>query len=485
MKKNHKIILPLLSVFALQSLSAILHAQLTTFQKIYPVTTLNQSGQDVLPTPDGGYLIAGNTENTILNDLDIKVVKTDSLGKELWTKTYGGTRPDYPNCILQTNDGNYFVVGYSQSFGGGDQDVYLIKIDPSGNTLWTKTYGGYGNEDGKEIVATADGNYVIVGASNSQNFANNDMMLTKIDPAGNVIWMKYYGGPAYESARSVKLCLDGGFIMAGKTASTYSSVATMFLVKTDASGDTSWTRKYGGPNSYEGKSILANSDGTYTLCLDDSSGATDSDVRIMKIDGTGSVIWNNKYGGADKDISKMIQPTTDGGYIVASVSRSFGWINPDMWILKLDALGNTTWTRHYGGPGHEHCYGVRQTADGGYIAIGHTKSYTPNTEIMMVKLDAQGNVVPASVEEFAVNNFLGIYPNPSVDGIIHIDMGGDLSASTFKISNTLGQEVFSGTMDMLSQSSSKVIDMQGKVPGIYFVTIQSAKYLTTKKLVLK
>ena len=227
MKNSHKIILPLLSVFALQSLSAILHAQLTTFQKIYPVTTLNQSGQDVLPTPDGGYLIAGNTENTILNDLDIKVVKTDSLGKELWTKTYGGTRPDYPNCILQTNDGNYFVVGYSQSFGGGDQDVYLIKIDPSGNTLWTKTYGGYGNEDGKEIVATADGNYVIVGASNSQNFANNDMMLTKIDPAGNVIWMKYYGGPAYESARSVKLCLDGGFIMAGKTASTYSSVATI------------------------------------------------------------------------------------------------------------------------------------------------------------------------------------------------------------------------------------------------------------------
>ena len=229
-------------------------------------------------------LLLGILKSNTLDDLDIEILKTDNSGNPLWTKTYGGSKPDYPNRILQTNDGNYFIVGYTQSFGGGDQDVYLLKINPSGDTLWTKRYGGFGNEDGKEIVATADGNYVIVGGSNSLNLSNNDIQLIKIDPAGNVIWMKYYGTPNYESARSVKLCLDGGFIMAGKTASTSTSVATLFIVKTDAAGDTLWTRKYsGGANSYEGKSILANSDGTYTLCLDDSSGARDSDVRVMKI----------------------------------------------------------------------------------------------------------------------------------------------------------------------------------------------------------
>ena len=175
----------------------------------------------------------------------------------------------------------------------------------------------------------------------------------------------------------------------------------------------------------------------------------------------------------------MIQSTSDGGYVVASVCRSFGWINPDMWILKLDALGDTTWTKHYGGPGHEHCYAVRQTADGGYIAVGHSKSFTANTEIMFVKSDANGNVL-SSVEELAVNNSLGIYPNPTT-GIFKIDLGGDLSASTYKIFNMLGQEVVSGTINVLNQSSCKTIDMKGKDSGIYFVTVQSAKYLTTKK----
>jgi len=460
-------------------------AQIISFQKIYPVSIINQDGADVLPTSDGGYLIAGSTEDNILNDLDVKILKTGALGDTLWSKKYGGSRPEYATCMLATNDNNYFIVGGSQSFGGGDMDIYLLKINPAGDTLWTKTYGGNGNEDGNEITATADGNYVIVGGSNSVNFSNNDIQLTKIDPAGNVLWMKYYGGPDYESARSVKLCQDGGFIISGKTASTYSSVATLFVVKTNINGDTLWTKKYGGPNSYEGKSILANNDGTYTIALDDSSGSRDSDVRIMNLNSTGAVIWNHVYGGLKKDITKMIQPTTDGGYIVACISRSFGWISPDFWILKLNALGDTTWTRHYGGPGHEHCYAVRQTSDGGYIAVGHTKSYTPNTEIMLIKLDTAGHInTPTKTEEFVVNNFMKIFPNPSSDGIINIDLGKEAMAFTLKIRNEMGQDIFSETIDPNSNKNKK-IDLTEKASGVYFVTLQSGKYITTKKIVIE
>jgi hypothetical protein len=456
----------------------------TTFQKIYSAT-INQSGTDVAATSDGGYIIVSTTEDNILNDLDIRILKTNSSGDTVWTKNYGGSRPEYPNQLLPTSDGNYFIVGYTQSFGTGDQNIYLLKINPAnGDTLFTKVYGGFGNEDGKEIAATADGNYVIVGASNSLNYANNDVQLIKINPAGDILWTKYYGGPNYESARSVKLCLDGGFIIAGKTAANSTAVASLYLVKTNPTGDTTWTKTYGGPDSYEGKSILANSDGTYTLCVDDSSGARDSDVKVMKIDAGGTIIWNKTYGGTDKDICKMIQPTTDGGYIVAGISRSFGWINPDFWILKFNSTLDTTWTRHYGGAGHEHCFAVKQTSDGGYIAIGHTKSYTPNTQVMFLKLNSEGKFgTVASVDEFASNTTFNVYPNPS-EGIMNIDLKGTSEAELI-IRNVTGQTVFSERINSSTINSSEVVDLKGKESGIYFLTVLSTKQTLTKKIILQ
>ena len=486
MKIKYKINYAFLILFVLQCLPTLMHGQMTTFQKIYP-SSINQGGQDVLPTADGGYIIAGKTENNIINDLDILINKTNNLGEIVWTKTYGGSRPDYANCILQTIDG-YLILGYSQSFGGGDQDNYLLKINTVGDTLWTKVYGGYGNEDGKEIVATADGNYVIVGGSNSVNFSNNDMQLIKIDPLGHVIWTKYYGGgTTYESARSVKLCLDGGFIIAGKTLSIVNALASVYLVKINSSGDTLWTKTYSGPNSYEGKSIVVNSDGSYTLCVDDSSSTHDSDVRVMNINSSGAIVWNKSYGGTDKDICKMIQLNNDGSYIVTGISRSFGWGDPEMWLLKINTSGDTIWTANYGGPGHEHCYATRQTPDGGFISIGLTRSFSVNARTFLVKMDDLGHSLPLalSINALTSNNInLNIYPNPS-NGVIHIDLSDAVnSSSTFRISNSLGQILFSEIIDPSSGIKSKIINIEDEKPGIYFVTVQSSNRVTTKKLVL-
>ena len=483
MKNKYKASYLFLTLFVLECFPLFMNGQVT-FQKHYP-TTKDQSGKDALPTTDGGYIIAATTENNIVNDLDVLITKTNNMGDTLWTKTYhGGDKPEYPNCILQTNDG-YLIVGYSQSFGGGDQDVYLLKISTSGDSLWTKVYGGFGNEDGKEIVATADGNFVIVGASNSLNLSNNDVQLIKISPTGNVIWTKYYGGSTtYESARSVKLCADGGFILAGKKANIPNAVASIYMLKTNSAGDTLWTKTYsGGTDSYEGKFVLANNDGTYTLCADDSSLSHDSDVRLMNISSSGDILWNKSYGGSDKDICKMIQPTTDGGYIVAAISRSFGWLNPDMWLLKINISGDTLWTRHFGGSGHEHCCAARQTADGGYIAIGHTRSFGVIWQILFIKLNDLGNVV--DVGPIALNNTtFDIYPNPA-KGLINIDLGDrPYSRATFRISNSLGQIILSEIIDPSSGIKNKEINLEDKKRGIYFVTMQSSGNITTKKLIL-
>jgi hypothetical protein len=470
----------------LLSLGSILttRAQMITFQNHYAFS-YDQSGKDVMQTDDGGYLIAGTTENSDPTDLNLVMTKTDAYGNITSQKNYGGSRVDYPNNMISSGDGNFFVVGYSQSFGPGDLDIWLLKVDQDGDTLWTKKYGGSGNEEGKEIIATADGNFAIIGASNSYTgtFSNNDMQLIKIDGNGTVLFSKNYGTPQYESARSIKLCSDGGFIISGKTAVDPLSTASIYLVRTNSNGDTIWTKTLsGGTNSWEGKSIIVNSDNTYTLAIDDSSASNDSDVRILKLtEDANTIIFNKMYGGTMKDICKTIRPTSDGGYIVSAISRSFGW-PVDMWILKLDANGDKTWDRNFGGGGHEHGYSVRQTSDGGYIAVGHARSYTPNLwELYLVKMDNTGAV--GINELLSNNNKTSVYPNPT-DGVFNIDLTELKDYTMLTISNTIGQAVYSEDLVSLRGNELMTVDLKDHKPGIYFVTLQSSTQKITKKLIL-
>jgi hypothetical protein len=479
MKNNNLNVRKYVSLLIILFLSMTSIAQMITFEKHYP-TDFDKSGKDVLPTDDGGYMIAATTENGDPNDLDIQMIKTNSYGEITAAKTIGGLQVDFPNGMLRTNDGNFFVIGYTRSNGAGDMDVYLLKINQNGDLLFSKKYGGWANEEGKEIIATADGNYLIVGGTSSSSSC--DMFLIKIQPDGTEIWTKYYGGQDYQSGRSVKLCPDGGYIIAGKTALNPTSISSILLVKTNADGDVTWTKTYSDAvSSYEGKYVLANNDGTYTLAADDSTAEHDSDVKIMKLSNTGDIIWNKEYGGSLKDISKDIQSTTDGGYILGAISRSFGWINPDMWIIKLDANGDSEWTKHFGGSEHEHLYFIRQTTDNGYIAIGHARSFSDFWEVYFLKLDPSGAV---GLEEFAMDNKkFNLYPNPT-DGIINIDLNEVQDFKSFKIRNSLGQIIFSEEADKIKQNPGFFIDLKDQKPGIYFVTIESSTNTSMKKLIL-
>lgn len=467
----------------------VVSAQVTTFERIYPAPW-DQSSRDIVETPDGGYLLAGFTETTIVDDMDMYIVKTDNNGDTLWTKHYGGPEPEYSYLMLSLPNEQYFVIGYSQSFGNGDYNTYLIKINSDGDTLWTRNYGGWGNEDGREIVATADGNYVFTGTSNSQNFSNYDIYLTKIDPDGNVIWTKYYGGSDKETSSGLKSCLDGGFIIAGQTYSYGAGDADAYLIRTDANGDTLWTRTYGGTLADEAKSILQNPDGTFTVAIRDSSyGAGDIDVRISKLDSAGNILWSKIYGGTDKDTPKRIYPTNDNGYIVACTSRSFGWTDPNMWILKLDALGDTLWVRYYGAFDHEHCEMAKQASDGGYIAVGHSRSYSPNREfeIMFLKLNEMGTLGMVSSSHYGALNEISVSPNPS-EGSFKINFEKNTGTYHISVLNVYGQVVYSQTGDMMKKIQN--IDLSKESPGFYFLNITSQennsdKIAVTHKLILK
>jgi len=467
----------LLFTLAILHLAFLINGQIT-FQKVYP-TTYDKDSREVLPTPDGGYIIAGMTNNADITDCDLYVMKTDYAGEFVWGKIYGGAKPDYAYGIIETGDGNYFVIGYSQSFGGGDMDAYLLKIDPLGNVIWEKTYIGFGYDEGREIIKTQDGNFVIVGSTNS-NLSSQDAFLMKIDLTGAVIWIKYYGGNAVEFGNSVQECPDGGLILTGQTFS-YGQGGDAFLVRTNANGDTLWTKHFGGALADEGVSVIANNDNTFALAIRDSCNGKDVDIRIIKTDGTGAITWSKLYSGAQKDTPKKLRATNDGGYIVGAISRSFGWINPDIWILKLNSSGDTTWSRHFGSSDHEHCHDIKQSSDGGYLVAGHSRSFSPSRKIMFLKLNSDGLV---SIEEqtHAYLNF-NIYPNPCSDGMITINVEKNILCK-IKIFNALGQVVFLET-ELLKPDEPKIIELKNKQPGLYFISMESENNKTMGKIILQ
>ncbi|MCE3259722.1 MAG: lipoprotein [Bacteroidetes bacterium] len=472
MQNINSICLRLLLLLAVFNLPLTNSAQVT-FEKTYP-TTYDKTSRDVLPTSDGGYILVGMTNNSNITDCDLLIMKTDAMGNQLWAKTYGGAKPDYAYGMVETTDGNYFVTGYSQSFGGGDYDIYLIKFDPNGDKIFEKTFGSWGNEEAREIIKTSDGNYVIVGTSNSFS-STQDMVLIKIDNSGTAIWTKTYGGSDKEYGNSVKQCSDGGYIIGGQTF-TWGQNGDTYVVRTNATGDTLWTKYYGSPLSDEAGSILSNSDGGFTFAIRDSTASNDIDVRVINVNSTGTVNWNKNYGASLKDTPKTLCATSDGGYLVGAISRSFGWINPDMWLLKMNSAGDTTWSRHFGSSDHEHCHMAKQMTDGSYLAAGHARSWGPGQKVYFLKLNSSG--VVSVNEQFASTTEVNIYPNPSLNSSVYFRLR-DNQNSNVTICNSLGQRIYSGTI-----GNGEMVDLSRHSAGIYLVTLETGKEKVVRKLVL-
>ena len=250
----------------------------------------------------------------------------------LWTRTYGGTAADYGRSIQQCLDGGYVVAGWTRSFGAGCEDVYIMKTNASGDTMWTKTYGGGLYDYGHSIKQTTDGGYVIVGETYS--FAPGgycDVYLIRTNINGDSLWARTYGGALWDVGSSVQQTHDGGYVIAGYTATSFVAGGT--------------------------------------------------DVYFLKIDSNGDTVWTKNYGGDQTDLAHCVQQCYDDGYIIAGATASFGAGGLDVYLIRTDYNGDTLWTRTYGGAIEDYAYSVQQTSDSGYILAGWTESYVRDWKI--------------------------------------------------------------------------------------------------------
>jgi hypothetical protein len=362
----------------------------TYFAKAYGEAYWDE-GNSVQQTSDGGYIVAGETYS--LGADGVFLIKTDANGNIIWAKTYGGTGGEGAFSVQQTSDGGYIVAGYTGSWPY--YDIFLIKTDANGNIIWAKAYGGTSGDQAYSVQQTSDGGYIVAGYTGSFGAGYGDIFLIKTDANGNVQWAKTYGGTDLDWAYSVQQTSDGGYIVAGFTYSFGAGSWDIFLIKTDTNGNIIWAKTYGGTDWDVARSVQQTSDGGYIVAgRTGSFGAGDYDIFLIKTDANGNIIWAKTYGGISYDRASSVQQTSDGGYIVAGWTYSFG-AGGDIFLIKTDASGNVIWAKTYGETGGDYASSVQQTSDDGYIVAGS------NSDVFLIKTDANGNIGSCSIVQNA------------------------------------------------------------------------------------
>tara|TARA_B100000700_G_scaffold226944_1_gene250517 strand:+ start:78 stop:1391 length:1314 start_codon:yes stop_codon:yes gene_type:complete len=358
-------------------------------------------GRSVQQTTDGGYIICGKTQllNGVTGDYDVYLIKTDGNGNEQWSQTFGSIEYDAGHSVQQTTDGGYIICGKTNGYNF-DADVYLIKTDAYGDSIWTKTFGDIWDEDeGNSVQQTTDGGYIITGMTSA------DIYLIKTDGNGDSSWTKTFTFNAYTMGNSVQQTTDGGYIIIGTTSANGGNGNwDSYLMKTDAYGDSIWTKTFGGGLIHmDGMSGQQTSDGGYIITggtgIDLGGGIFASiDLYLMKTDAYGDSIWTKTFGGSGNSQGYSVQQTTDGGYIIVGSSRFNGY--DDVYLIKTDANGIDQWNQSFPltgtfnndkMPSIRHDFDVQQTTDGGYIITGAYYLNGPD-DVYLIKTDGNGNI---------------------------------------------------------------------------------------------
>ncbi len=360
----------------------------------------DDQGRHILPTEDGGYIFLGVLVNAETNSEDMWLVKLDSKGDMLWQEIYGGSLSDRGSRVIPDSDGEYLLAGYTQSYGAGGYDVWLVKIDSSGVPQWQKTYGDTLDDYAFSVIPAENKGYIIAGTTTSTKYGKYDFWVFQVDSMGNLGWETIMGGVDQDQARSIKQTSDGGYIIAGYTVTDLDRRYDLWLVKLDSNGDSLWSKTYGGNERDAGISVLEMPDNKIMILGYTNSFEGNRDIWILITDPEGDVIQASTFGGPYSEYGHILNTTNDGNYIITGYTESFGAGGWDLLILKVDGEGNEIWSKTYGGSLKDFGQYIYQDQSGGYVCIGITESFgAGGWDAWVIWTDSTGNTVPPTFSE--------------------------------------------------------------------------------------
>lgn len=318
-----------------------------------------------------------------------------------FSKTFGGSSSDYFFDIIECSSGGYAMVGYTWSFGEGNNDMYLVRVNADGNLLWNKTYGGTGQDFAYGIVELSNG-FALAGGSDSYS-ADANAWLVRTDLNGNHLWNASIGGPSTDRAYGLVACASGGFTMAGQTESFGADSADLWLLHTDATGNHLWNKTFGYSGYDYGRDLVECTGGGYALCgYVYNYGAGLNDFWLIRTDISGNHLWNKTFGGANHDRCYSIVECSSSGFALAGSTWSYGVSSGAAWLVRTDSSGNHQWNKTYDGFGQDLANGLIEYSDGGFALAGYQQhpytltSGTPQRspqpyDGLLLRTDSSGN----------------------------------------------------------------------------------------------
>ena len=494
-----------------------------------------EESADILYVGNGEFIISGNSYTNLDGDKtdglcqdtlspDIWVIKFDSNFNIIWQNSIGGNKFDVNPTVIKSNLGNNFIFGcVSTSTSSCDKsqnafaptfDYWIYSSDLFNNKLFDITFGGTGGDNDPAVIQLSNGEYIVCGSSTSgiggdktvANFGMADFWTLKFDSNGTKIWDQVYGGTSNELSTDNFFDLipddNGNFLILGYTGSPVSGNISqpsqggidIWLVKIDSSGNKLWDQRFGGSGSDLPRKIIPTADNGYILCgrtFSPQSGDVSEaphgqrDMWVIKLDSVGNKLWDKRYGGTGLNDANWIEQDFDGGYLIGGTTTSQIGLDVsespfgvgDYWIIKTDSIGNKVWDKRFGGPGNNILTCFALLPDSSIMLFGYADSGTTSvktqpgnglTDYWLVHF--KYNNSPSGINELSYGNqSISIYPNPVTDELL-LNSQSNLPLQYFRLYDLTGRLVYEQL-----EFNEKAVNISQLKPAIYFYQILDSR----------
>ena len=461
----------------------------TQWTKTYGSTSLDDgSSASIVQTMDGGYLIGGHTESFGAgSSYDGYFLKLDGLGNIQWEQRATGSSYESIRDLKELSNGDFILLGNASSIGTGAISTYAIRLSSTGVVLWSKAYGAPAQEQGYSVMELSNGDLILSSGTNSYGSGILDELLIRIDNMGNIIWSKYYGGGGTDILYSTKMLSDGNIIAVGVTDSYGAGGDEILLSKIDTGGNLIWTKTYGGINTDRGEDVEENKNGEIIIAgYTNSYGSGGYDKLLISVDNNGNINWSKTYGGTGDDEvdrwAKAMTIASDTGIVIVGGTKSFGFGDDEVYVIKTNSCGESYCNEQsvvLSTASQSPSFGIAPLT----VTNGGTFSNTVSISSQInfnENLLCDSNLVSIN-KEIATKDIFTIYPNP-FSNILSIYMPQKNKDVDIQIVDVTGKLV----LDYNKQVKSGKVELyvQNLQTGVYFILLTTSDgYIQKEKLI--
>lgn len=455
--------------------------------------------QAVVQDADSGYVIAGATSSYNVQGSDMLLFKTDPLGNQLWMKTIGGAQNDWARRIMHAPGGSgYILAGHTNSFGAGAYDAYIVHTNWNGDTLWTRTVGGSDWDFVYGLDTTSDGNLVLCGETSSFGNGNRDAWILKMNMNGDTLWTKTIGGGEDDVANYLFEDRDGNLVVLGSTKSWGMGLRDFYFIKLNASGDTIFTKHYGSEHDewFTSGDMYFDNSNNMSYCFGGNRYHLSEDITVeslMRIQDNGTLSYEVSGGPEFPYERKQTIVKNEGNWGTFYCAYTL-WDRDATTHFQIDirrttyGFGAYTYFNTFGSPSHEYTWDALKTLDKGYVLVGQIENYGPGTTACFIaKTDSFGvsfsQTAPVlNLEDELASTGFTVFPNPASDKLQVVFEHPVLADAGVSLMDLNGRNVLEVSVPAGSQNLS--LDVAAFSPGMYILKLRDKSFLSQKKILI-